>query len=63
MRLLRLIVDARATSARSGALLHCATHRLCDAATRILLALWKYQRGEEVRNIAIEPRVVSDDRD
>ena len=31
--------------------------------TWILLALWKYQRGEEVRNIAIEPRVVSDARD
>ena len=28
-----------------------------------VLDLWKYQRGEEVRNVALEPRLVSDDMD
>lgn len=29
----------------------------------VVLDLWKYQRGEELRSVAIEPRIVSDDRD
>jgi len=29
----------------------------------VVLDLWKYQRGEEVRTVALEPRIVSDDRD
>ena len=29
----------------------------------VVLDLWKYQRGEEVRSVALEPRIVSDDRD
>jgi LysR family transcriptional regulator for bpeEF and oprC len=28
-----------------------------------VLDLWKYQRAEEVRNVALEPRIVSDDMD
>jgi LysR family transcriptional regulator for bpeEF and oprC len=28
-----------------------------------VLDLWKYQRGEEVRSVALEPRIVSDDVD
>jgi len=29
----------------------------------VVLDLWKYQRGEDVRSIAVEPRIVADDRD
>jgi DNA-binding transcriptional LysR family regulator len=29
----------------------------------VVLDLWKYQRGKEVRSVAIEPRIVADDRD
>jgi len=29
----------------------------------VVLDLWKYRRGTEVRSVAIEPRIVTDDRD
>jgi len=29
----------------------------------VVLDLWKYQRGDDVRSVAVEPRVVADDAD
>jgi LysR family transcriptional regulator for bpeEF and oprC len=29
----------------------------------VVLDLWKYRRGEDVRSVAVEPRIVADDRD
>ena len=38
----------------------CLAHR---SPRGVVLDLWKYRRGDEVRSVAVEPRIVSDERD